>query len=515
MDGSNDILKDLSVKLSKYKILPKANLDLSGINHSNLDSVVDIIINNTGNFTGVHFVGQKEIDDAIGSLSTKKMPAAKAEVANPNGFNPIAAGIKANYKIDNREVDHAEGNVNDFVNYFRSRLSKIRELLINQNSNEYLLLDDFNHLSDMDNKSVYVIGIVYEKFTTKKGNIMVMLEDENTSIKVIFSNNDSPMIKKLFDEASGIIKDEVIGVKGKVVNQFLIAKEIVWPDVPVVERKNINDDIAIAFISDIHVGSKLFLEENFKSMEKWLSGDGNYVNQASRDLAGKIKYIVASGDIVDGIGVYPNQDRDLAIPDMYLQYKRFFDLLDNIPDYIEVFILPGNHDSVRRAEPQPALSGDIIKDFHKDNVHFVTNPAYLNLHGLNILAYHGTSLDSIISSIPNMSYDKPEMPMLELLKRRHLSPIYGGNIIVPSKNDNLVIDKVPDILVMGHVHKNGIAHYKGVTVINDGTWQARTALQVKYGQNPTPCTMPVFEMKTYKITNVDFNGANDGYKAVF
>ena len=84
---------------------------------------------------------------------------------------------------------------------------------------------------------------------------------------------------------------------------------------------------------------------------------------------------------------------------------------------------------------------------------------------ITVALYHGTSLDSIIASIPNNSYAKPEKAMVELLKRRHLSPIYGGNIIVPSKNDSMIIEKAPDILHMGHIHKNGITNYHGVAIV--------------------------------------------------
>ena len=194
-----------------------------------------------------------------------------------------------------------------------------------------------------------------------------------------------------------------------------------------------------------------------------------------------------AGDVVDGIGVYPNQDRDLTVLDIYAQYKIFFNFMSMIPDYIHVFVIPGNHDAVQRAEPQPQLSNELVGDFKADNVHIIPNPSFLTLHGIEILAYHGASLDSIISAIPGTSYAKPEKAMIEILKRRHLSPIYGGNMIVPSKNDNMVIDKVPDILHMGHVHKNGMANYHGVDIINSGTWQSTTDYQLVAG----PCSHAV------------------------
>jgi DNA polymerase II small subunit len=343
--------------------------------------------------------------------------------------------------------------------------------------------------------------MVTSNITTKKGNIMVQLEDETGSAKLIFINGTSQRARELFAEARSIVNDEVIAVRGRISGPFVIANEILWPDVPIKEPKDVDEDIAIAFMSDLHVGSKQFMERNTLKMLDWLNGN---VDSKSKELAGKVKYVIINGDIVDGIGVYPNQEKDLAIPDMYGQYKLAFDFIGQIPDYISVFVLPGNHDVVQRAEPQPRLPKDVVGEF-SSNVHLLGNPSFLNLHEIKVLAYHGCGLDSTINAIPNSSYASPEKAMIELLKRRHLSPIYGGNVIVPSREDNMTIDRIPDILHMGHVHKNGIANYHGVYAVNSGTWQAKTDYQVKLGHTPSPCLLPVYELKAHRLTTVDFN----------
>ena len=158
---------------------------------------------------------------------------------------------------------------------------------------------------------------------------------------------------------------------------------------------------------------------------------------------------------MDGIGVYPEQDKELSIPDIYEQYKKFFSYLERIPDYIQMFVIPGNHDAVQLADPQPTLSKDLIGEFKKENVHFLSSPSYVEIDGLKVLSYHGTSLDSVIHNIAGCSYMKPETAMVEMLKRRHMSPIYGEKSIIPTKKDALVVSDPPDILHMGHVHKNG------------------------------------------------------------
>ncbi|MBS3067472.1 hypothetical protein J4450_02115 [Candidatus Micrarchaeota archaeon] len=94
--------------------------------------------------------------------------------------------------------------------------------------------------------------------------------------------------------------------------------------------------------------------------------------------------------------------------------------------------------------------------------------------------------------------------MVEYLKRRHLSPIYGGNLIIPEKVDYFVIEDEPDVLHCGHVHKNGYALYRGTLVINSGTFQDRTEYQIKQGHVPTPAIVPVYEAKYGRLKSIDF-----------
>jgi DNA polymerase II small subunit len=94
--------------------------------------------------------------------------------------------------------------------------------------------------------------------------------------------------------------------------------------------------------------------------------------------------------------------------------------------------------------------------------------------------------------------------MEECLKRRHLSPMFGGNAIVPEKLDYMVIERVPDIVHFGHVHKNGYKDYRGTLIINSGTFQDTTDFQQKQGHVPTPARVPVYEFKNKRLRTLDF-----------
>jgi DNA polymerase II small subunit len=488
--------------LSNSKIVLSGDIDAKALKGIDTDLLASKIIESKRDSTAMlNVVLAEDVRSIIETLKRVEKAPMPIEVIRSSDFKPLAAETDASYKISNRPNDRAGGTATDFVNYFNNRLQKIRSLLEAHKS--FGLLPNLDSLKGVTSgREISVVGMVTNKFVTKKGNVMAIIEDDTGNAKIMFMGGSSQQSRELTEKSNGIINDEVIAVKGKVSGPFVIASEIVWPDVPIKEKKVVADDVAVAFLSDIHVGSKRFMQKNFYNMIQWLNGNVN----TNKELAGKIKYVVIGGDVADGIGVYPGQENDLAIFDIYTQYSELFNFIDAMPDYIHVFLIPGNHDAVQRAEPQPPLGSDIIRDFNRPNVHILSNPSYITLHGLDVLTYHGTSLDSMISAIPGSSYANPEKVMVEILKRRHLSPIYGGNVIVPSKEDNLVIDKIPDILHMGHIHKNGITSYHGVEIVNSGTWQARTDFQIRQGHIPTPCILPVYEMKSRVFSSINFSG---------
>lgn len=497
----DDLKKELAKRLSSANVLLEADLDLSGVGEMDVDLLASRLIGMKEGSAGLKIITSTDVSSAIediGSENASKAPKP-IEVLRTSDFKPMANEVEADYKIENNGDERIGGSVDDFVSYFRNRLQRIKEM-IGMHRN-YILTPTLETLKNYaEGREVVVAGIVTNRALTKNGNMMALIEDETGEAKVIFMNAQNQEGKRLFEDSAKVVNDEVIAVRGKVSGPFIMAKELIWPGVPIKERKHIDDDIAIAFISDTHVGSKLFMEKNFSKMIEWLNGN---VDSKSRALAGKIKYIIVAGDVADGIGVYPGQENDLAVLDVYKQYKMFSTFLESIPEYIHVFVLPGNHDAVQRAEPQPELSYEVLGT-KQSNIHLIQNPSYVTTHGISTLAYHGTSLDSMISSIPNMSYSRPEEVMIEVLKRRHLSPIYGGNVVVPTHSDGLVIENVPDILNMGHIHKPGISEYHGVQVVNSGTWVGRTDYQIKRGLFPVPCVFPVFEAKSYSFTTIDF-----------
>ena len=279
------------------------------------------------------------------------------------------------------------------------------------------------------------------------------------------------------------------------------------PEVPRKTPHKAPIPVYAALLSDLHVGSKEFMEKEFNQFILWLKGKRG--NGKLRDLAGHIKYLVIAGDLVDGVGIYPGQMDGLEIKDIFEQYREAAKLIEQIPDYIELIIIPGNHDACRKALPQPALPKEYAEPLYEARrIHSLGSPCTVSLHGVELLLFHGRSLDDIAAVAPNVSFDTPDKSMKLLLQSRHLAPIYGDRTpIAPEKRDFMVIEKVPDVFHAGHVHVLKCNDYRGTLIVNSGAWQRQTEFQKQMGLIPTPGIAPIVNLQTLKIATVDFTEA--------
>ncbi len=381
-----------------------------------------------------------------------------------------------------------EGTLEDFTRYFRHRFTTLARMLRNRRE-----MGGAQEVAKARRsmREVRFIGMISDVRATKNGHRILELEDETDRISVLVPA-DSPMASETY------VVDEVVGIAGKPNERDLvIAESVVRPDVPVTKAfHGIPDHIRAAFVSDIHVGSNTFLDDKWAKLTAWMASDD--------EVARSLRYLVVSGDVVDGIGVYPRQDEELAIDDIYGQYEALARMMAGLPDHLTVIMIPGNHDAVRPAEPQPALPLPIQKLFDS-NLIFAGNPSLVTLHGVKILAYHGRSMDDFVSTIPGMNYHRPLEAMREMLKMRHLAPIYGGKTpIAPEAEDHLIIEDVPDVFATGHVHAVGVDTYRGVVLVNSSTWQAQTPYQKMRNIEPIPARLPIIDLATGQTVIKEF-----------
>ncbi len=377
------------------------------------------------------------------------------------------------------------GEIDDFMKYIRDRYERLSAILKKSVSSSVSI-----EAAKRRTSSVSIIGMVRETKTTKNGHIIVDVEDMSDHIPVLIKK-DSDMISENF------LLDEVIAFSGSTsmkgdmfyADSFTRPEAVKKPALMEIESEN-----EVAIISDIHVGSNTFLPDAWKRFVKWLG---------SKD-AENVKYLLIAGDLVDGIGIYPNQEKELEITDIYEQYAHLAELIGEIPSDIRIIMQPGNHDAVRPAEPQPMLPEKIRKLFSEDVV-FTGNPVYVNLEGRLFLSYHGRSMDDILSSVRGLSYETPLLAMEEMLKRRLLAPSYGQKTpLAPESTDYMLIDPVPDVLVTGHVHSYGVAEFNGITIINSSTWQSQTEYQKMHNFHPQPARVAVYHLGTGKVREKNF-----------
>ena len=100
--------------------------------------------------------------------------------------------------------------------------------------------------------------------------------------------------------------------------------------------------------------------------------------------------------------------------------------------------------------------------------------------------------------------------MKHLLRARHLSPIYGSQTpIAPEMQDLLVIEDVPDIFHVGHVHRAELDMYKGILLVNSGSWQKQTPFQASVGMTPNPGIAIMVNLKTFQVFHQNYNSNLD------
>ena len=443
--------------------------------------------------------GKAMIDvDDLKVREKTKIEAQKEVSVEKTLFRAVARDIEGEVNVVSSGIQESTGDMGDFVEHFRSRFEKISEILRRRGGG----LTSISNAKKKQHEKVRIIGMVSEKKNTKNGHVYLKLEDTVSNIDALVPAGNA----KALAVAQQLLSDETIAVDGRMSKSLFIVDEIMQPDVEIGEVKRCKDDIIIAMTSDMHVGSKLFMKDNFEYFIRWLKGQVG--TEKEREIASRIKYLTLAGDLCDGIGIFPGQEDELEITDIFEQYELLTQYLEQIPEYIEVIVMPGNHDAVRNADPQPQLPKELVPRLYgMKNMTMISSPGMVELHGFKTLMYHGSCFADLVSNIPRASFDSPDILMEEMLKRRHLHPFYGGKPIVPQRDDSMVISTTPDIFHTGEAHHNAYNIYRGVVCVSSGTWQALSEYQIKQGHKATPAILPVFEGRTGRIKAVHFDKA--------
>jgi DNA polymerase II small subunit len=393
------------------------------------------------------------------------------------------------------------GSIESIADLFKNRYEKIRKIFREQSG--FRESGTIKEITNERKKIGYkkrrynVIGMVEEAKRTKSGGKLVTLEDPTGTMRVFIRKEDPASDTLMVDDVIGII-----GNFDKNSEDMFWCDEVYYADI-LMNHQNKGgadyDPISIAFISDLHMGSKYFLEDTWDKMVKWLNED---------KLAKNIKYLVLSGDCVDGAGVYPGQEKNLIISNVYEQYEYCARKLDEIPEHITPIILPGNHDAVRPAEPQPMLESGIQQRFNSA-IH-IGNPCRVNLNGIDILSYHGKGMDDMIPRLDGVTYDTSVEVMKHMLKKRHLAPMWGErNALSPEDADQMVIETPPDIFITGHTHSHAFEWYRGVPLIVSSTMQGQTDFMNMLGYSSMKGYLTLYNIQSREVKVISFHNNNE------
>ena len=408
------------------------------------------------------------------------------------------SGLQSEIKVlsdPTKKITSGEG-VKGYNALFSSRFNKLKKIISDRPESRMLKSLAVAKSAKIED-DMYVCGLVTVK-NSERNITKLILEDSSSSFEGIIFDEE------LRKTADTLLIDQFVMARislGK--NSGYIIKDLIFPDIPEQATNKSETEAYAVFLSDLHIGSKYFMEEEFTDFISWLSSPD--------PVARKIRFVLIGGDILDGVGIYPNQNKELVCQTIEKQLEKVEELLDKIPKNIQIIIMPGNHDPGRRALPQPAIPKKYNSNlWEKENVVMVGNPAMISLNGVKVLMFHGQSIDDIVKTTPGLSYNKPTDVMKHLLKGRHLSPIYGSQTpIAPEMEDLLVIEEIPDIFHVGHVHKAQLDMYKGILLVNSGSWQKQTPFQASVGMTPNPGIALMVNLKTFQVFHQNYNSDLD------
>jgi len=346
-----------------------------------------------------------------------------------------------------------------------------------------------------------IAGLVSSRNSKKGGGVELVLDDPTGSARLYCGEEVAKSALAL--PLDSLVIAEVSPGKGG----QLYVRNLLLPDIPMKKIVGSSRRVYAVMLSDLHIGSKTFLAEDFNRFLAWLNGKLGDI-----DIVERIRYVIVAGDIVDGVGVYPGQEFQLSERNLRRQYVMARELLQQVPKHMKLLLVPGNHDPVRQALPQPAVSVDVAGPLYDlQNAIHLGGPASVKLDGVNFLVYHGRSLDDVIATVPDLTYDRPVEAMEVLLKARHLAPTYGKRTALsPEVRDMLVIDPVPDVFHAGHVHTLDVGSYRGTLVVNSGTFQGQTPFQANMGLDPISSIVPILNLSTLEVIKRNFTKMSYG-----
>jgi DNA polymerase II small subunit/DNA polymerase delta subunit B len=211
----------------------------------------------------------------------KKEPCAEEEKLPPpflpptisesrKSFRPYAKDVEDKIKVilDPTDKICTTGSIKEYLEYFQDRFERLKKILRKRIDAKNAVPISVALKTPIKSK-VNIIGMVTEKIESKE-RLFVKIEDLEASATVLISPNVS---HEIMAKARSLLLDQVIcvsAIKGK--NDLLIAKDFILPEVPQKTPHKASIPVYAVLTSDLHVGSKTFMEKEFNRFILWLKG---------------------------------------------------------------------------------------------------------------------------------------------------------------------------------------------------------------------------------------------------
>ena len=239
---------------------------------------------------------------------------------------------------------------------------------------------------------------------TDTNNNTIILEDNTGEIEIQLQN------KPIFKE---IVEDEILNITCEKTGEIVVGESVFFPDMSI--KREINktkDDVYCFFISDLHMDSDSFNKTYYINYINWLENEKEKIN------------IFVVGDVSTRI-------------------KDIEKLLSDTPKRHNISIIKGEIDP-----PMEKL---------------LQNPHNVQIGNVNMVLFHNPKLNHYINL-----WGSPEKAIANLLKKRHLDPIFTADTTIYNK-DPYLLETTPDIIVAGHTHIPTNTNYKGTTILTLGS----------------------------------------------
>ncbi len=412
---------------------------------------------------------------------------------------------KISIKLDIPDKSSDKPNIETFRQLFLNRYDELSNILrINISEQNTILRQTLSDKEIPADKSGILIGMVQDTRVLHTDKFVIQLENPESNILtrcVMVQDSES------FPEYRDILRDAVVGIEGVLPKNYqggeitaFWGRDVIRPSFNPIKFKPTTASSKILFISDIHFGSNNFIRSIFAKLIQFLSL--RKLTPQNEELASKINLLMIVGDLIEGIGLFPDQKDEILYHSLQSQYEGLSILLQEIPKDVEIIIIPGEHDATQIPNPQPAIDRQIGKNLLAlPNLRNHGNPLRLTIEDTTILALHGQGHEILFEK--HFDVD-PIRGIKDLLEYRHLFPEYGSfNPITPFKKDYLVIDEIPNVLVSGHFHQAHFEEYKGVKILTCGSFQREKDKKNKDIINASLGRFPILDTQTGQVEIID------------